>query len=256
MTGDGWSDITRQVMTVYPSAWIFFVCFVLICTFVVVNLFIAVVVSAMDEEEVEVSERILAELAELRRRSRSCGSRPRPRDPGNQTCHPATASSPITSPQPGAAAGRGPPGPRRRGASSGEQPADPGPGRLGDDPRRDEVGDHAAAERPPHRVLQMAFGVGDQRAQPGGDGARSPAVMTKWPGIVIRGLTCDDSIAAAPYWRVSHQKQTSSAEPGQRRHDQGRGPLDLRGGHHHLHHRLAQHDDHEEAEPLGQVVAS
>ncbi|GLX93268.1 ion transporter [Herbidospora sp. NBRC 101105] len=71
MTGDGWSDITRQVMTEYPSAWIFFVCFVLICTFVVVNLFIAVVVSAMDEEEVEVSERILAELAELREEVRS-----------------------------------------------------------------------------------------------------------------------------------------------------------------------------------------
>ncbi|WP_066361508.1 ion transporter [Herbidospora mongoliensis] len=70
MTGDGWSDITRQVMTVYPSAWVFFVIFVLICTFVVVNLFIAVVVSAMDEEEVEVSERILAELAELRKEVR------------------------------------------------------------------------------------------------------------------------------------------------------------------------------------------
>ncbi|MET8142769.1 ion transporter [Sphaerisporangium sp. NPDC005288] len=50
MTGDGWSDINRRVMEQHPSAWAFFVVFVLICTFVVLNLFIAVVVSAMEEE--------------------------------------------------------------------------------------------------------------------------------------------------------------------------------------------------------------
>ncbi|WP_405150727.1 ion transporter [Sphaerisporangium sp. NBC_01403] len=50
MTGDGWSDINRDVMEHHPSAWVFFVIFVLICTFVVLNLFIAVVVSAMEEE--------------------------------------------------------------------------------------------------------------------------------------------------------------------------------------------------------------
>ncbi|MFB9247568.1 ion transporter [Sphaerisporangium melleum] len=50
MTGDGWSDINRKVMEQHPSSWVFFVIFVLICTFVVLNLFIAVVVSALEEE--------------------------------------------------------------------------------------------------------------------------------------------------------------------------------------------------------------
>ncbi|WP_214409089.1 ion transporter [Sphaerisporangium fuscum] len=69
MTGDGWSDINREIMERHPSAWVFFVVFVLICTFVVLNLFIAVVVSAMEEEQQR--ERgdaggVAAELAALR----------------------------------------------------------------------------------------------------------------------------------------------------------------------------------------------
>ncbi|MEV6861947.1 ion transporter [Streptosporangium subroseum] len=74
MTGDAWSDITREVMDQHPSAWIFFVVFMLVCTFVVLNLFIAVVVSAMEEEHAEESVKatqdlgvaVLTELAELR----------------------------------------------------------------------------------------------------------------------------------------------------------------------------------------------
>ncbi|GII03641.1 ion transporter [Planobispora takensis] len=74
MTGDGWSDITREVMDRHPWAWVFFVLFMLVCTFVVLNLFIAVVVSAMEEEHAEESVQateelgtvVLAELAALR----------------------------------------------------------------------------------------------------------------------------------------------------------------------------------------------
>ncbi|MGJ6964347.1 ion transporter [Streptosporangium sp. G11] len=74
MTGDAWSDITREVMAVHPSAWVFFVVFMLVCTFVVLNLFIAVVVSAMEEEHAEESvqateelgKAVLTELATLR----------------------------------------------------------------------------------------------------------------------------------------------------------------------------------------------
>ncbi|MEV4223221.1 ion transporter [Nonomuraea sp. NPDC049725] len=58
MTGDDWGNIAREVMTRHPTAWIFFTIFILVCTFVVLNLFMAVVVSAMDEESA-------AELAEL-----------------------------------------------------------------------------------------------------------------------------------------------------------------------------------------------
>ncbi len=86
MTGDDWGNIAREVMTRHPSAWVFFTVFILVCTFVVLNLFMAVVVSAMDEEsaaerakleaEIEAdiedasaasTQRILDELAVLRR---------------------------------------------------------------------------------------------------------------------------------------------------------------------------------------------
>jgi voltage-gated sodium channel len=52
MTGDGWSDsVARPIMEVFPYAWIFFVFFILISTFVILNLFIAVIVDASNDEE-------------------------------------------------------------------------------------------------------------------------------------------------------------------------------------------------------------
>lgn len=56
MTLESWSmGIVRPVMEVYPQAWIFFVPFILITSFAVLNLFIAIIVNAMheaaDEEE-------------------------------------------------------------------------------------------------------------------------------------------------------------------------------------------------------------
>jgi voltage-gated sodium channel len=48
MTLEGWSDgIVRPVMEVYPSAWLFFVPFILITSFAVLNLFIGIIVDAM-----------------------------------------------------------------------------------------------------------------------------------------------------------------------------------------------------------------
>jgi voltage-gated sodium channel len=78
LTGEAWPDIADDVMAVYPMAWIFFLVFILISTFVVLNLFLAVIVSAMesvkDTEEAEVESAlksteadILAEIAALRR---------------------------------------------------------------------------------------------------------------------------------------------------------------------------------------------
>ncbi|MFI9591853.1 ion transporter [Nonomuraea sp. NPDC052265] len=78
MTGDDWGNIAREVMGAHPTAWIFFTIFILVCTFVVLNLFMAVVVSAMDEESAEEraaleqdnsvhTQRILEELSALRR---------------------------------------------------------------------------------------------------------------------------------------------------------------------------------------------
>ena len=75
MTVEGWPDIARQVMETAPYAWIFFVAYLLVATFMVLNLFIAVVVNAMQsqvaedlkqEEEVH-TKAILDEVRALRR---------------------------------------------------------------------------------------------------------------------------------------------------------------------------------------------
>jgi voltage-gated sodium channel len=48
MTLESWSmGIVRPVMEVFPYAWIFFVLYILVSTFTMLNLFIAVVVNAM-----------------------------------------------------------------------------------------------------------------------------------------------------------------------------------------------------------------
>lgn len=51
MTLESWSmGIVRPVMEVYPQAWAFFVPFILIATFTMLNLFIAIIVSAMQDQ--------------------------------------------------------------------------------------------------------------------------------------------------------------------------------------------------------------
>ncbi|MDH3240809.1 MAG: ion transporter [Alphaproteobacteria bacterium] len=54
MTLESWSmGIVRPVMKVYPYAWAFFVPFILIATFTMLNLFIGIVVSAMQAQNEE-----------------------------------------------------------------------------------------------------------------------------------------------------------------------------------------------------------
>jgi voltage-gated sodium channel len=50
MTGESWPEIAREVMTAAPLAWIFFVTYILVSSFAVLNLFIAVIVSSMERE--------------------------------------------------------------------------------------------------------------------------------------------------------------------------------------------------------------
>ncbi|MBL1073686.1 ion transporter [Nocardia sp. 2] len=105
MTGEAWPDIAREVMAAKPLAWIFFLGYILISTFVVLNLFLAVMVSAADEvREDENRERheqenadenaafaaILSELTALRAEVRTLRPAPAARnghtrpDPGRQ----------------------------------------------------------------------------------------------------------------------------------------------------------------------------
>ena len=58
MTLEGWSDgIVRPVMEVHPGAWLFFIPFIIATSFTVLNLFIGVIVSAMEAEHDEVEFR-------------------------------------------------------------------------------------------------------------------------------------------------------------------------------------------------------
>lgn len=71
MTLESWSmGIVRPIMEVYPWAWAFFVPFVLVTSFVVLNLFIAIIVNAMheeaDEEQSAQRDIILDEIRGLR----------------------------------------------------------------------------------------------------------------------------------------------------------------------------------------------
>ncbi|MGB7450951.1 MAG: ion transporter [Lysobacterales bacterium] len=66
MTLEGWSEsIARPVMEVFPLAWAFFVPFILITSFTVLNLFIGIVVDAMqsqhNKEETDAQQAIAKE---------------------------------------------------------------------------------------------------------------------------------------------------------------------------------------------------
>ncbi|MEV0629609.1 ion transporter [Nonomuraea wenchangensis] len=56
MTGDDWGNVAQAVMEHKPWAWLFFNAYILMSTFVALNLFIAVVVNAMHENEPSAAE--------------------------------------------------------------------------------------------------------------------------------------------------------------------------------------------------------
>jgi len=79
MTLESWSmGIVRPVMEVYPWAWMFFVPFIVIATFTILNLFIGIIVSTMQElstlpdpeqkhvETIQVLERMEADIQSLK----------------------------------------------------------------------------------------------------------------------------------------------------------------------------------------------
>ena len=56
MTLEGWAEIAREVMTRFAPAWLFFVTFILLATFTVLNLFIALIVKAMEDPAVNARQ--------------------------------------------------------------------------------------------------------------------------------------------------------------------------------------------------------
>lgn len=74
VTLEDWTDVMYTGMALHPAAWIYFVSFVLVGTFVTLNLFIAVVLNNLDEAKqahlkaqlkTPDSKEILAELAQM-----------------------------------------------------------------------------------------------------------------------------------------------------------------------------------------------
>ncbi|WP_158842110.1 ion transporter [Saccharothrix deserti] len=74
-TGDGWSDVMRDLMATQPLAWVFFLVYLLVGTFTMLNLFIAVVCSAMESEAPAPAsppdDRLLDEIKALREEVRA-----------------------------------------------------------------------------------------------------------------------------------------------------------------------------------------
>ncbi len=77
MTLESWSmGIVRPVMEVYPFAWVFFVPFIMVTTFAVVNLLVGLIVNSMQDAHAQEDgvrtdayrDEVLARLAEIERR--------------------------------------------------------------------------------------------------------------------------------------------------------------------------------------------
>jgi len=65
MTLDGWSgEIVRPIVDVFPWAGMFFFPFIFLASFAILNLFIAVIVEALQQEQAEKTEELKVELTE------------------------------------------------------------------------------------------------------------------------------------------------------------------------------------------------
>ncbi len=56
MTLEGWNELANNVMKTHPYAWLFFIPYILTTTFTVLNLFIAIIVTAMQNEADKIRE--------------------------------------------------------------------------------------------------------------------------------------------------------------------------------------------------------
>jgi voltage-gated sodium channel len=77
MTLESWSmGIVRPIMEQHPSAWAFFILYILVTTFTMLNLFIAIIVNAMhsdaddsaEESRLEIKESIKKEIKAMEER--------------------------------------------------------------------------------------------------------------------------------------------------------------------------------------------
>ncbi len=60
MTLEGWPDIAARVGETHPRSWIFFLSFVLLATFTMLNLFVAIVVRVVEEDSEPLFDDVIA----------------------------------------------------------------------------------------------------------------------------------------------------------------------------------------------------
>ena len=65
MTLEGWAEIANTVARTHPNSWIFFITFVLIGTFTMLNLFVAIVVRVVEEDSEETEALVERETGEI-----------------------------------------------------------------------------------------------------------------------------------------------------------------------------------------------
>ena len=49
VTLEGWPDVARTIIATYPAAWLYFVPFVILSAFIMVNVVLGIIVSAIEE---------------------------------------------------------------------------------------------------------------------------------------------------------------------------------------------------------------
>lgn len=81
MTQDDWTDVVREIMKTRPLASLFFVVYILVTTFIILNLFIGVIVSSLqdvqerEKQEEESIKRIETELKKIHEKINSLNSK-------------------------------------------------------------------------------------------------------------------------------------------------------------------------------------
>jgi voltage-gated sodium channel len=61
-TGDDWANVIRPTTDAEPAAWAFFLTYIVLATYIVLNLFIAVAVQALDRETEETTDEAVQEI--------------------------------------------------------------------------------------------------------------------------------------------------------------------------------------------------
>ena len=109
MTLEGWREIADSVAETHPHSWIFFLTFLLIATFTMLNLFVAIVVRVVEEDSdarmsAETRE-IYEELQALRADLQATLAATHPGAPPAPSAHPGPADSRLGAPTDGDADG-------------------------------------------------------------------------------------------------------------------------------------------------------